>query len=169
MSNLAFNPILTPREMVLKGIFGGAYFGVNAGPTMTKELADFLKVEFGDIESNKWRAEKYMPKRNCFKIRSGMPYGYWLEMNWMHFRDQYGWFEWYVKYNRGFRGEDDDRQIRRWQDFCGPNGRWRNNIYSKIHATGDWQTAPRVQQSLLHWGYTVNEIDYDLWKALKRE
>ena len=117
MSNLAFNPILTPREMVLKGIFGGAYFGVNAGPTMTKELADFLKVEFGDIESNKWRAEKYMTKRNCFNVRSGMPYGYWLEMNWMHFRDQYGWFEWYVKYNRGFRGEDDDRQIRRWKTF----------------------------------------------------
>ena len=46
MSNLAFSPILTPREMVLKGIFGGAYFGPNAGPTMTKELADFLKVDF---------------------------------------------------------------------------------------------------------------------------
>ena len=155
--------------MILKGVFGGAYFGVNAGPTMTKELADFLKVEFGDIDGNKWRAEKYMPKRNCFKIKSGMPYGYWLEMNWMHYRDQYGWFEWYIKYNRGFRGEDDDRQIQRWQDFCGPNGRWRNNIYTKIHATGDWKTAPRVQQSLCHWAYTVNETDYDLWKALKRE
>jgi len=169
MSNLAFNPILTPREMILKGVFGGAYFGVNAGPTMTKELADFLKVEFGDIDCNKWRAEKYMPKRNCFKIKSGMPYGYWLEMNWIHYRDQYGWFEWYIKYNRGFRGEDDDRQIQRWQDFCGPNGRWRNNIYTKIHATGDWKTAPRVQQSLCHWAYTVNETDYDLWKASKRE
>ena len=111
---------------------------------------------------------KYQPKKNRFKIRSGMDYEYWKRMGWMHERDPYGWFEWYCKYSIGLRGNDDNRQISRWHAFCGIEGRWRNNIYKKIYETGDWNISPRIQQSLLHWGYEVNEDDYNLWKELNR-
>jgi len=96
-----------------------------------------------------------------------MNYEYWKEMKWMHKDDPYGWFEWYCKYSIGRRHPDDDRQIRRWQDFCGVNGRWRKTMYRKIHETGNGNVSPRIQQSLLHWGYRVNEHDYEQWCRLR--
>ena len=32
-----------------------------------------------------------------------------------------------------------------------------------IDSTGNWDVSPRIQQSLLHWGYQVNEDDYGVW------
>ena len=90
-----------------------------------------------------------------------MDYKYWYDMKWMHEDDPYGWFEWYCKYTQGRRHEDDDRQIRRWQDFCGVNGRWRKRIYKRMIETGNWNASPRIQQSLLHWGYEVNMPDFE--------
>ena len=97
-----------------------------------------------------------------------MPYEYWKDMNWMHERDPYGWFEWYCKYSMGIRGEDDQRQIQRWSGVCGPKGRWRNRIYSKINETNNWNISPRIQQSLLHWGYRVNKKDFSKWKIINK-
>jgi len=48
------------------------------------------------------------------------------------------------------------------------NGRWRKRIYSRVFETGDWNVSPRIQQSLLHWGYRINQNDYDQWKALNK-
>ena len=98
-----------------------------------------------------------------------MDYDYWKDMGWMHQDDPYGWFEWYCKYFMGRRHSDDDRQIRRWQDFCGVNGRWRKRIYSRRYETGDWKVRPRIQQSLLHWGYVVNQDECDQWKKLNKK
>ena len=39
-------------------------------------------------------------------------------------------------YNLKDDDKDDERQIKRWAAFCGPKGRWKNTIYSKIHADG---------------------------------
>ena len=164
---IAFKPMLTPREMFEKGVFGGAYFGPNAGPDMSRELADVLAEEFKGLDSDLWCAERYLPRRNKFRIRSGLNYEQWMKYRWIHKQDPYGWLNWYLQHNRGRRTADDDRQISRHQSFCGPKGRWRNNIYQKIHDTGDWHTAPRVQQSLLHWAYEVNEHDYDTWLTKK--
>ena len=159
---LEFYPILTPTEMLQEGIFGGSYFGVEK----LQGDQDYLPLfeSLGDIDPSLYLGNKYRPKLNKFKVRSGMPYEYWRDMNWMHEDDPYGWLEWYCKYYMGRRHPDDDRQIRRWQDFCGVNGRWRHNIYKKIHESGDWTIGKRVQQSLLHWGYAVNEEDYEQWK-----
>jgi len=88
-------------------------------------------------------------------------YQEWKKKGWIHEDDPYGWFEWYLKYHSGRRHPDDARQIKRWHNFCGPDGRWRRTIYKKIHATGNWDVSPRIQQSLLHWGYQVNQKDYE--------
>ena len=159
-----FNPMLTPREMFQKGIFGGSYFGPNAGPKMKTELADILMDELIGIPQSLWNSSKYVTKVNLFNTKAGSSYTEWLESGWISEADSYGWVEWYIKYSRGRRCEDDNRQIQRWKSFCGVNGRWRNTIYSKIYSSGDWNISPRIQQSLLHWGYEVNEIDYNIWK-----
>ena len=158
MSNLRFNPILTPKEMLEEGIFGGSYYGVEK----LEGDCDYNKLfeTYDGVDTSLYFGEKYRPKMNKFKVRSGMDYKYWSDMKWMHKDDPYGWFEWYSKYYNGRRHSDDDRQIRRWQDFCGLNGRWRLVIYRRIHNEGKWDVSPRIQQSLLHWGYVVNRNDY---------
>ena len=167
MSNLAFYPILTPREVIEEGAFGGCYFGLPIEEYTTFEYNKLFDYNFDGLDKSLYLGETYKPRMNKFGIRSGMDYEYWKEMNWMHERDPYGWFEWYCKYSMGIRGEDDDRQIRRWQDFCGTNGRWRNRIYSRIEETDDWDISPRIQQSLLHWGYKVNKEDFEMYKQFK--
>ncbi len=161
---IEFYPNTTPREMFEEGIMGGSYFGPNAGPD--KEWDPAMKHIFIGMDKDLYMAPTYRPKRNKFKVRSGMPYSYWKEMNWFSQRDPYGWIEWYIKYNMGLRSDDDYRQIKRWQDFCGKSGRWRKIIYRKIYESNNWNISPRIQQSLLHWGYRVNEEDYHLWCAM---
>lgn len=160
-----FNPRLSPREIIERGAFGGNYFGVDVGANL-EDYKELFECHFKGLDEELYLGKKYQPKKNCFKIRSGMDYEYWKRMGWMHERDPYGWFEWYCKYSIGLRGNDDNRQISRWHAFAGIEGRWRNNIYKKIYETGDWNISPRIQQSLLHWGYEVNEDDYNLWKDL---
>ena len=167
MSNLAFYPMLTPREVIEEGAFGGCYFGLPIEEYTNFEYQELFDYHFNGLDTSLYLGETYKPRMNKFKLRSGMDYEYWKEMNWMHERDPYGWFEWYCKYSMGIRREDDNRQIRRWQDFCGTNGRWRNRIYSRIEETDDWDISPRIQQSLLHWGYRVNKDDFEMYKQFK--
>ena len=166
MSNFEFNPNLTPRQVIQAGGFGGSYFGIAIDQDTEYDYSQLFNYHFKDLDTNLYLRKTYKPGINKFKVRSGMSYEYWKEMGWMHERDPYGWFEWWCKYEMGMRGEDDHRQIKRWQDFCGTAGRWRNAIYNKIYKTEDWDISPKIQQSLLHWGYRVNDDDYLLWCRL---
>ena len=169
MSKLDFYPRLSPRDIIKEGAFGGSYFGLPIEEYTNYEYQELFDYHFKDLDMSLYLGEDYKPKMNKFKIRSGMDYDYWKEMEWMHEDDPYGWFEWYCKYAMGRRHPDDDRQIRRWQGVAGKNGRWRKRIYSRIYETNDWQISPRIQQSLLHWGYKVNEEDYMHWKILNNK
>ena len=162
MDSTIFIPNLSPREVIEAGTFGGSYFGI-AIDESEDDYTDLFKSLFKGIDTRLYLRVKYSPKLNRFGVRSGMNYRYWKDMKWMRSQDPRGWFAWYCNYYLGRRSSDDERQIARWDDFCGVKGRWRNNIYSKIHHTGDWGISPRIQQSLLHWGYKVNEEDYQLW------
>jgi hypothetical protein len=166
MNDSNFKPNLTPSQMLKKGIFGGSYFGVQK--LQGDMYYDELFESFVDVDKSLYMGDKYQPKSNKFKIRSGKDYQFWNDMNWMHEDDPYGWFEWYCKYYMGRRHSDDQRQIQRWLDFCGPKGRWRQRIYGMIDDTGNWDVSPRIQQSLLHWGYEVNENDYYDWTQQKQ-
>ena len=163
---MIFEPMFTPKEMLEKGIFGGTYFAVLI------DHKDFPEEWFENIDESFYKSDKYLTKVNFFKIKSGQSQEEWEAKGWMHKDDPRGWFEWYCKYFLGRRHEDDERQIKRWAAFCGPKGRWRNIIYAKIHASGygienSQDVSRRIQQSLLHWSYMVNEKDYAAWKKEK--
>ena len=167
MSKLDFYPLLSPREVIERGAFGGCYFGMFIEEYTNYDYNSLFDHHFDGLDTSLYEGETYKPRLNKFKVRSGMNYEYWKEMKWMNEDDPYGWFEWYCKFSIGRRHPDDDRQIRRWQDFCGVNGRWRKRIYSRVHETGNWDVSPRIQQSLLHWGYEINLNDYLQWCKLK--
>jgi len=162
MDNSTFLPNVTPREVIQSGAFGCSYFGI-AIDDSEDDYTDLFESLFKGLDTRLYLLPKYSPKSNKFGIRSGKDYRYWKDMKWINSHDPRGWFQWYCNYSLGRRCSDDERQIMRWQDFCGVKGRWRSNIYSRIHATGDWNISPRIQQSLLHWGYKVNQEDYQLW------
>ena len=96
-----FNPNTSPREMFEEGIMGGSYFGPNAGPE--SKMDRIIEVFFRGMDKDLYMASTYRPKRNKFKVRSGMPYSYWKKMNWFSERDPYGWIEWYIKFTMGLR------------------------------------------------------------------
>lgn len=164
MSQATFLPLLSPTEIIERGAFGGTYFGLTAVEPADFNYNKLFEVCFTEIDKSLYLGEKYDRKLNCFKVKSGMPYEYWRDMDWMHADDPYGWFEWYCKFYLGRRHDDDHRQIMRWHNFCGNRGRWRKAIYKRIHETKDWNISPIIQQSLMHWGYEVNEDDYSLWQ-----
>ena len=65
---------------------------------------------------------------------------------------------------QGRRTEDDARQVSRWWNCASVNGRWKNNLITKIFKSGSKfdnpKISPVVRQTLLHWGYELNEEDY---------
>ncbi len=167
-SQSMFKPMLTPKEMIKKGIFGGTYFAEIIS------FKDFPEEWFRGVDKNLYCSKTYLPEVNFFKIKSGQSQKEWEDAGWIHPDDPRGWFEWYCKYYMGRRHEDDERQIKRWLAFCGPSGRWRNTIYGKIHSSGSaikesGNISRRIQQSLLHWSYLVNENDYQSWLLNQRE
>lgn len=162
MDDTSFIPNLTPRQVIEAGAFGGSYFGLPIDES-EDDYSDIFESLFSGVSTRLYLGVKYSPKLNKFGITSGKSYKYWKDMKWMRSQDPRGWFAWYCNYYLGRRSSDDERQIKRWQDFCGINGRWKNNLYSKIHRTGDWNVSPRIQQSLLHWAYQANQQDYDIW------
>ena len=159
---IKFEPYLTPKDILLNGALGGSYFG-RRELKGDHDYQSLFKETLSDIPTIYYLQPKYNTKFNLFKIKSGMPYDYWKDKGWMHNDDPYGWFEWYLKYFNGRRHSDDARQIHRWEGVCGVNGRWRNRLYKNIYETGNWQVSPRIQQSLLHWGYLANKKDYELY------
>ena len=160
--SMKFRPMLTPKEMLHRGVFGGTYFNSLINP------AEFPDDWFIGLDESFYLSEYYRPEVNYFRVKSGQSQKEWEVRGWIHKDDPRGWFEWYCKYFLGRRHEDDERQIKRWLAFCGPNGRWRKIIYSKIDTVGcsiamSGDISRRVQQSLLHWSYIVNEGDYETW------
>lgn len=166
--SLQFYPNLTPRQVIEAGAFGGCYFGYQIDERVDYDYETLFKYHFEGLDEELYLGRDYKAKSNKWKIRSGKDYRFWKDMGWMHKDDPYGWFEWWCKYDMGRRHEDDKRQISRWQAFCGTEGRWRNNIYRQVQKSGeDWTVSPRIQQSLLHWGYEINNSDYTEWKMKK--
>jgi hypothetical protein len=132
-----FRPQLTPREMLLLGVFGGKY--------MT-DCADEFPADW--FERAKLNPERHAPELNLFGINASQPLSEWRRKGWIHADDPRGWFQWYCRYFMGRRGEDDERQIRRWKAMT------RHIAQIRAHCdAGDVSCRRRQRQALLHWAY----------------
>jgi len=137
-----FKPELTPKEMLELGVFGGKY--------MTDCRAEFPQEWF---EKAKLNSEKHDPKLNFFGINASQSLAVWRQKGWIHPDDPRGWFQWYCRYFRGRRHEDDERQIKRWKAMKRHLAQIKNNC-----RTGDWSCRKKQRQALLHWAYDSRKI-----------
>ena len=164
---MTFSPNLTPKEVIQLGSFGGVYFH-NKDGEIDIDYKEFPSNWFEGLEDYEFKSPKYYKKVNFFKIKSGLSQEEWEKRGWINKQDPRGWFQWYCRYYLGRRTDDDKRQIKRWNNFCGEKGRWRNYIYSKIYSRNttvyDNSFSLAVRQSLLHWAYKTNQTDFDMWK-----
>ena len=137
-----FRPDLTPAEMLRLGVFCGKY--------MTDCRNEFPASWFRHAKL----AEK---DRDCalnfFGVDASQPLSVWRAKGWIHDDDPRGWFQWYCRYYMGRRGEDDERQIKRWKAIR------RHVAQVKKHCEpGDPHCRPRQRQALLQWAYDSRKI-----------
>jgi hypothetical protein len=134
----AFEPELTPAEMLALGVFCGKY--------MTDCRAEFPAAWFVHAKLASGRPDCSL---NHFGVRAGVPLREWRAKGWIHADDPRGWFQWYCRYYSGRRlpGEDE-AQIARWRAF-----RRHAAQVSRHCEPGDPFCRPRQRQALLQWAY----------------
>ena len=137
-----FKPELTPKEMLSLGVFGGKY--------MTDCGDEFPKAWFVRA---KLCHEKHDGLLNFFKVNASQSLSVWREKGWIHHDDPRGWFQWYCRYYRGRRHEDDLRQIKRWKAF-----KRHLTQVERYCLPGDLDCRKAQRQALLHWAYDARKI-----------
>jgi hypothetical protein len=139
----AFEPDLTPKEMLRLGVFCGKY--------MTDTRGEFPKSWF---EGAKLSPEKRDCSLNFFSVDASQPLSLWRKKGWIHPDDPRGWFQWYCRYYLGRRmPEEDQRQIKRWKAM-----RRHVKQIERNCEPGDVFCRPRQRQALLHWAYDSRKI-----------
>lgn len=173
-----FQPNLTPREILRRGSFGGTYFRTIHSAVLNQTIP--WKTALKDIPSE-WiegldratylTSDRYQPRVNKFKVKSGGSLGMWESSGWISNLDPYGWFQWYCRFYLGRRTTDDARQISRALGVMGPKGRFRNQLINNVLTTGknfdDSSVSPVIRQSLQHWGYELTEGDVKEYARMK--
>jgi len=137
-----FSPDLTPREMLMLGVFGGKY--------MTDCRKEFPKSWFARAKLAEDRRDDAL---NYFGVDASQKLSEWRRKGWIHADDPRGWFQWYCRYYMGRRIEDDARQIGRWKAI-----RRHVRQVQKNCEPGDVFCRPRQRQALLHWAYDSRKI-----------
>ena len=168
-----FKPNLTPYQIFKLGSFGGTYwrpiYSVTNQQSYNNLHLDVLHKWSNDIELKYLTLDKENLTLNRYKVRSGTTLEYWESKNWINPIDPYGWVQWYCHFYNGRRSNDDERQVQRWKNFTGPNGRWKSRLISMIlknSTTYDNESiSPVIRQGLQHWGYQLTEEDFEqeLW------
>jgi hypothetical protein len=133
----AFQPDLAPAQMLRLGVFAGKY--------MTDCRDEFPKSWFVGAKLSPGRRD---PALNFFGVDASQPLSVWRAKGWIHPDDPRGWFQWYCRYYRGRRMEDDVRQIGRWR-----NMRRHVRQIERHCEKGDVFCRRRQRQALLHWAY----------------
>jgi len=139
----AFQPELTPAQMLQLGVFGGKY--------LTDCTDEFPAIWFRHAKLSPGRSD---PRLNYFRVRASLPLQEWRDKGWIHPDDPRGWFQWYCRYYMGRRlpGEDQ-RQIKRWQAFTRHVGAIKKHCHR-----GDDDCRRRQKQALLHWAYDARKL-----------
>jgi len=164
-----FQPALSPAEMLMLGVFEGAYLN---------DCYTEFPVEWflGGLMTDSLRPGSPDPTVNLFKIKSRQPLSVWKENGWVpdgnpgnsglsglsgnpvtgrailaspENPDERGWFQWYCRYWMGRRIPAlDSVQIGRWKSFARHAGAIKANC-----KPGDLSCRPKERQALLQWAW----------------
>uniref|UniRef100_A0A6C0C526 DUF5872 domain-containing protein n=1 Tax=viral metagenome TaxID=1070528 RepID=A0A6C0C526_9ZZZZ len=165
-----FKPNLTPQQVLNMGSFGGTYFRpiyssvTKKKYTSNEAIKEYPKSWFKGINIEKMViSPNYDKKVNKYKVKCGSSLIDWEKSGWMNKQDPYGWFQWYCRFYRGRRTDDDERQVKRWLALAGPNGRFKKRLVNMIKDKGttlnDESVSPVIRQTLQHWGYKLTQND----------
>lgn len=132
-----FKPELSPKQMLEMGVFGGKY--------MTDCKNEFPKEWF---EKAKLNSKFHDPNLNYFGINASKSLQYWRDKDWIYVEDPRGWFQWYCRYYMGRRCQDDERQIKRWNQMVRHIAQIKKNC-----PQGFIECRKKQRQALLHWAY----------------
>ena len=172
-----FRPNLSPREVFLRGSFGGTYYRPIKSMFFKAKLRDkhlvypksWWKGIPDDHLTRPW--SEYDASINKYKVKVGTTLEFWESKNWIRKSHPYGWMQWYCDFYYGKRSDDDERQIKRWKKLAGKNGRFMRFLVTQIQKrNGKWSDetiSPKIRQTLQHWGYELTKKDYDY--ELKRK
>ena len=161
-----FAPNLTPKQIFELGSFGGTYWRPIYSSVVNKHLHDVhLKYPFlKSIPENLLTSPIYDKHLNKYDVEVGTSLEFWESKGWIHKQNPYGWVHWYCDYYLGKRSPDDFRQIQRWKNIAGKNGRFRRNLIRQIRRKhgkwNDYSISPKIRQTLQHWGYRLTERDF---------
>ncbi len=136
-----FKPDLSPKEMLILGVFGGRY--------LRDCRAEYPASWFNSAKLHPEGMPGHSKDLNLFGVDASQPLKVWQEKGWIYKDDPRGWFEWYCRYYMGRRLPDEDtRQIKRWRMMR------RHIMQIRNHCRpGDIFCRPRQRQALLHWAY----------------
>lgn len=168
-----FTPNLKPRQIFKMGSFGGTYWRPIKSSITNKEYRDIHKNYpaswWKNISKDKLVTpfNNYDKSINKYKVKVGTTLSFWEEKKWITKWHPYGWVQWYCDWMQGKRCPDDIRQIKRWLGVAGKKGRFRKRLLNMIKEKGgkkhvkDFTISPSIRQTLQHWGYKVNILDYE--------
>lgn len=137
-----FKPMLTPKEMLMLGVFGGKYMN----DCKNEYPKDWFKKAKLSVTKN--------PKLNFFKVDASQSLFEWRKKGWIFKEDPRGWFEWYCRYFMGRRIPEVDRiQIKRWKAMRRHVAQVSNKCRPR-----DFSCNTRQRQALLHWAYDSRKL-----------
>lgn len=133
-----FKPDLTPKEMLVMGVFEGHY--------MTDCQDEFPQDWFDNAKISESKPDV---ECNYFKVKSRQSLQEWQRKGWIYQPDPRGWFQWYCRYYMGRRIPELDRlQIKRWMAFKRHLAQVEQNCLPF-----DLYCRKRQRQALLQWAY----------------
>ena len=142
-------PILVLLKSLKKVVFGGTYFrDIYSGAN--NKIYKYSWKEFKELENidkKYYSSDFYDVSLNKYGTECGTSLRFWESKGWIN--EIYGWLQWYFRYWKGRRSEDDQRQINRWKRIV---SRFKGILIKMISKSGD---SPKIRQVLLHWGYEL--------------
>ena len=102
-----------------------------------------------NIDKKNYCSDFYDVELNYYGVEVGTSLRFWESKGWINEIDPYGRSQWYFRYWKGRRSEDDSRQLNRWKRivnrFIG--------ILKKLNSKS--KDSKKIRQILLHWCYEI--------------